>query len=66
MTYCIKIAFRVEQIDGENVYLHETVNDTEPHSRYGPMPRDFVGPLMDERKEFFEDVHKRWSSRRDA
>lgn len=45
---------------GEQRCVHEKINGEVGGSvLYGPMPRDFTGPFIDERKEFFADFLKR-------
>jgi hypothetical protein len=48
--YEIKFAVRLE---GELAYVRETYPDRSS-TEYGPMPRDFAGPLIDERREYYE------------
>lgn len=41
--------------DGEDVYVIERQNGQGGYTRFGPMPRDFAGPFIDERQEFLRD-----------
>ncbi len=45
-------------LEGENAFVFERYTDCHFIMRFGPMPRDFAGPFIDERKERWEDEIK--------
>lgn len=47
--------FEVE-LDGEDAYVIERQEGEPSYRRYGPMPRDAAGPLIDELKEHLQDT----------
>lgn len=52
------IKWAVER-NGENGYVIETWGERYGSLKFGPMPRDFIGPFIDERKEIISDIAKK-------
>jgi hypothetical protein len=43
-------------LDGEDAYVEERQEGLDGFTRFGPMPRDAVGPFIDERREWLADT----------
>lgn len=54
----LKWSFDVER-DGEEVYVVERQKGVPGCIKHGPMPRDFAGPFIDERKEMLAAATQR-------
>ncbi len=54
----VTIKWAVER-DGEVGYVIETWGGMVGSIKFGPMPRDFLGPFIDERQEIISDIAKK-------
>lgn len=54
-THTMRWKFEVELKDGV-AFVYERQDGVPTYVRYGPMPPDFAGPFIDERKEALADA----------
>lgn len=47
------------RLDGEFAYVREKLCNIPSDVEYGPMPRDFAGPFIDERREMLDAAMRR-------